>query len=317
EDRCVSFYYQVNRRQFYLDVYVLPEGSNTYERVWELPGPVQKDTWLFAEVDVSEKEIAIAGWIGRRRSRVSVDNIKVSLGTCASLSMCNSNTCANGGTCTGTSQSFTCTCAAGYQGTTCTDIDPCTPNPCENGGTCVPESDGSSSCICAAGFSGSLCDTEDPEIMACSFEDGEQTCSLTQVNYDYFNWIINTNSTSIPSSAPISAYDGDKYMYIDTAGKDVGTYGMLVAHDLPDEVKCLTFNYHMKGAHHYLQIYTADNYTFELQWQKSGDQGNDWNSATFRIRSRFIEVYFVGVVGSYAADLIAIDNVRILRGDCS
>jgi len=66
--------------------------------------------------------------------------------------------------------SFSCECAAGYEGATCaTNIDECSSNPCMNGGACT-DGVASFSCACVDGFSGPSCaevsppppPTEDP-----------------------------------------------------------------------------------------------------------------------------------------------------------
>ncbi|XP_019645304.1 PREDICTED: fibropellin-1-like [Branchiostoma belcheri] len=73
---------------------------------------------------------------------------------------CASNPCQHAGTCTDALNSYTCSCAPGYQGTNCeTDIDECASNPCQNEGTCI-DLVNSYACSCAAGFQGTNCETE-------------------------------------------------------------------------------------------------------------------------------------------------------------
>jgi len=67
---------------------------------------------------------------------------------------CSSAPCMNGATCAynSTTDSYGCTCAAGYTGANCqTNIDDCATNPCTNGGTCL---DGVNkyTCSCPAGY---------------------------------------------------------------------------------------------------------------------------------------------------------------------
>ena len=77
---------------------------------------------------------------------------------------CASSPCLNGGTCADEGDGgFSCTCAAGYSGTTCaTNIDDCITadggSPCLNGGTCT-DGVASYSCSCLAGFTGTNCET--------------------------------------------------------------------------------------------------------------------------------------------------------------
>ena len=63
--------------------------------------------------------------------------------------------------------SFTCNCAAGYDGAFCEiDLEPCEPNPCANGGACT--ADGQEvSCACAAGYAGPSCEqVTDPCVLS-------------------------------------------------------------------------------------------------------------------------------------------------------
>jgi len=77
-------------------------------------------------------------------------------------SACASSPCANGGICFApTSDTFSCSCPAGFSGTTCaTAINPCLATSCQNGGTCHAGSGSSSgtfTCTCAPGFTGLRC----------------------------------------------------------------------------------------------------------------------------------------------------------------
>ena len=68
--------------------------------------------------------------------------------------------CANGGECVDLTQSYSCNCAAGYQGDNCAlETDECRPNnPCQNGGACTDEFL-SFTCVCEPGYGGELCET--------------------------------------------------------------------------------------------------------------------------------------------------------------
>ncbi|CAC5408972.1 unnamed protein product [Mytilus coruscus] len=71
---------------------------------------------------------------------------------------CTPNPCLNGGQCSDDIASYTCSCAAGFKGNNCDqNIDDCTPNPCLNGGQCSDDI-ASYTCSCAAGFKGNNCD---------------------------------------------------------------------------------------------------------------------------------------------------------------
>ncbi|XP_078350169.1 uncharacterized protein LOC144634989 isoform X2 [Oculina patagonica] len=69
--------------------------------------------------------------------------------------------CKNGGACSIAGDSYTCTCAEGFQGPTCeNDVNECaTLKPCQNGGQCK-NTHGSYECTCKPGYTGKDCETE-------------------------------------------------------------------------------------------------------------------------------------------------------------
>ncbi|XP_052076769.1 fibropellin-1-like [Mytilus californianus] len=76
---------------------------------------------------------------------------------------CDPNPCLHGGLCTlsNVNPSYTCSCAAGYEGPNCeTNVDNCDPNPCLHGGLCTLSNvNPSYTCSCAAGYEGPNCET--------------------------------------------------------------------------------------------------------------------------------------------------------------
>jgi len=93
--------------------------------------------------------------------------------TCTLNTACASNPCANGGTCkaSATDNTFSCTCASGYSGTTCsTTVPACFPNPCQNGGTCAGASGSAPySCTCDPTHNG----------LNCTFSSSQFDCATT------------------------------------------------------------------------------------------------------------------------------------------
>ena len=61
----------------------------------------------------------------------------------------------NNGTCTDGVNSFSCTCAPGYTGTTCeVDIDECAGNPCTQPNSECLNLENAHRCVCASGYQG-------------------------------------------------------------------------------------------------------------------------------------------------------------------
>ncbi|KAI6063294.1 Delta and Notch-like epidermal growth factor-related receptor [Aix galericulata] len=81
---------------------------------------------------------------------------------CEEFDACQSQPCQNNATCTDLAQkhdgnNFTCSCLAGFLGTSCEDkIDPCASSPCQNNGTCYADRL-VFSCSCSPGFTGPMC----------------------------------------------------------------------------------------------------------------------------------------------------------------
>lgn len=64
-----------------------------------------------------------------------------------------------------------------------------------------------------------------------------------------------------------------------------------------------------------LQTQNADA-TTTIVASLTGDQGNQWYSTAFEITSNGYEIVFEGVVGPGEEGDIAIDNVKMIEGNC-
>ncbi|XP_071789471.1 uncharacterized protein [Asterias amurensis] len=88
-------------------------------------------------------------------------NMKSSIAA-SSTPPCLSNPCLNGATCLTGTNSYVCSCTAGFTGTNCqtatNPTPPCLSDPCQNGATCLPGTN-SYTCVCDAGFTGINCQT--------------------------------------------------------------------------------------------------------------------------------------------------------------
>lgn len=97
-------------------------------------------------------------WLPPKIALALLSALLVGVGAgCGTTTRCAPDLCKNAGTCTEGTDTFVCTCAAGYDGLTCeNNIDDCSPNPCQNGGACEDGVD-SFTCTCAPGFTGAIC----------------------------------------------------------------------------------------------------------------------------------------------------------------
>ncbi|KAF0311266.1 Neurogenic locus protein delta [Amphibalanus amphitrite] len=74
---------------------------------------------------------------------------------------CARHPCLNGGTCGDTGDNYTCNCPRGWTGHRCeTAAETCSDRPCQNGGTCQMELD-RYQCRCPRGFKGTNCEQRD------------------------------------------------------------------------------------------------------------------------------------------------------------
>ena len=85
-------------------------------------------------------------------------------GSTCSEAICTDQTCGNGGTCVVVDFGFQCLCSAGYTGNECEEDDSdfvrCETTTCHNGGTCEEGFGPGFTCRCQEGFSGSNCSTD-------------------------------------------------------------------------------------------------------------------------------------------------------------
>ncbi|XP_035660370.1 coagulation factor VII-like [Branchiostoma floridae] len=88
------------------------------------------------------------------------------LAECTDIDDCASTPCLNGGVCTDQHNSYSCSCAAGWQGDNC-EISislqvNCASTPCQHGGVCTDVAD-SYTCTCTAGWEGNECEVDKNE----------------------------------------------------------------------------------------------------------------------------------------------------------
>ncbi|XP_021350868.1 MAM and LDL-receptor class A domain-containing protein 1-like isoform X5 [Mizuhopecten yessoensis] len=199
----------------------------------------------------------------------------------------------------------------------------CLAMPCRNGGTCTNDNNAVGFvCTCVAGFTGIMCESPDGSIpVTCTFEDGA-SCFLEQIEagVDMFDWTINQGSTSSPVTGPSSAFEGNKYAFIDASGPRIEYDIAQFYVDLGTNSAqcCLSFAYHMYGFHiGSLEISHLDSQQVMTLWSRAGKQGNNWETASVQIPAMNNgQIYITGVRGDGSSGDIAIDDVELKTGTC-
>ncbi|XP_063741754.1 MAM and LDL-receptor class A domain-containing protein 1 [Eleginops maclovinus] len=157
----------------------------------------------------------------------------------------------------------------------------------------------------------------------CSFEDG--LCVWVQGAEDELDWLSRTGPTETPNTGPAGDHTTStgKYLYIQSSAPSVkGNKALLKSLLLPpagDKGYCFTFWYHMFGAtvgSLKVLLQTADPLKRTLVWQKSGDQGDEWQLVRSHVTEQEVhQVILEATVGGEAGD-IAIDDISLISGPC-
>nr|XP_020490862.1 MAM and LDL-receptor class A domain-containing protein 1-like isoform X1 [Labrus bergylta] len=157
----------------------------------------------------------------------------------------------------------------------------------------------------------------------CSFEHG--LCGWFQGADDELDWLSNSGPTETPNTGPAGDHtNGEgKYLYIKSSKPSVkGNTAQLKSSLLPsagDKGYCFTFWHHMFGAtvgSLRMLLKTADHLKKTLVWQKSGNQGDEWQVVQIHVTLQKVhQVVLEATVGGEAGD-IAIDDMSFISGPC-
>lgn len=141
----------------------------------------------------------------------------------------------------------------------------------------------------------------------------------TQEGSGSYDWARDANGTPSGSTGPGSANDGTYYMYVESSSPNYPSKEFLFQSpefDLGSTPREIMFDYHMYGSNMgtlELQISTDETNWTNL-WSLSGDQGNQWSSATISLASytnQNVFFRFRGVTGSSYRGDMAIDKVTV------
>lgn len=190
-------------------------------------------------------------------------------------------------------------------------IDTCTVN-----GVVLPGNPVGPITVCLPGYNNMLNTAPISE----SFEDcgGAGLSPLwTQSSMDDLDWIQSNTPTGSGGTGASSANDGNDYIYIETSGPAAGSNAILESSWIDVtalSIAALRFDYHMwGGTMGTLDVEVTTDTVWTSIWSLSGDQGNQWTTATASLAGLgdTIKIRFNGASGgSYQSD-ISIDHFRV------
>ncbi|CAM1358651.1 trypsin-like peptidase domain-containing protein [Tenacibaculum xiamenense] len=146
--------------------------------------------------------------------------------------------------------------------------------------------------------------------------------SWKQSTSDDFNWATRSGSTPSRNTGPSSANAGSYYLYVESSSPNYPSKSAIVTSpcfDLSQVTSAsFTFDYHMYGASGMgnlkLEASTDKGATWTSVWQKSGNQGNSWSSASVNLNSYAgsqVKLRFNGTTGSTWQGDMAIDKLGL------
>ena len=156
-----------------------------------------------------------------------------------------------------------------------------------------------------------------------SFESG--LGDTEQQSGDDLDWTRNSSTTPSSNTGPTAASDGSYYMFIESSSPnnpDKVANLLLPAFNFSGvSSSALDFEYHMFGSSMgtlNIQVSTNDGANWNTEWTKSGDQGNNWLSASVDLSSYInqsnVKIRFNAITGSGYTSDICIDNISLTSG---
>ncbi|XP_077868508.1 MAM and LDL-receptor class A domain-containing protein 1-like [Saccoglossus kowalevskii] len=159
--------------------------------------------------------------------------------------------------------------------------------------------------------------------MSCTFE--SSMCGWTDANDDDFDWIRQQSKTGTGYTGPSGDHtigENGWFIYIDnTFDIERGAKARIISPEVTftaDESQCLTFWYHMHGAHiECLNFYLADtNDLGDVIWTRRGTQGNEWKKVQITLSANGQKnIVFEAIQGIIQGD-IALDDIMLEDGNC-
>lgn len=139
---------------------------------------------------------------------------------------------------------------------------------------------------------------------------------------DDFDWLVNKGATSTPNTGPLADVTGNgNYIYLESSGTACRNGNQAVLQSNCLTVKSsgdtcdLSFYYSMYGVHVNelrLEISVDGGLSWELLWQKNGDQGPGWHKAFVGLApydGQLAQLRFTGIGGNGFRGDIALDEI--------
>jgi Zn-dependent metalloprotease/chitodextrinase len=157
-------------------------------------------------------------------------------------------------------------------------------------------------------------------------ESFENTLGLwSQASDDDFDWTVKTGSTPSSNTGPSSADNGSYYVYMESSSPNYSTKRAILNSpciDLTGQTQAIiTFKYHMYGASTMgslaLEASTDNGASWTNIWNKSGNQGNSWLTASVDLAPYIgatVKLRFNGVTGTTWKGDMAIDAFSVSSG---
>ncbi|WP_281986108.1 reprolysin-like metallopeptidase [Aquimarina aggregata] len=148
----------------------------------------------------------------------------------------------------------------------------------------------------------------------------------TQATNDDINWTIDSGGTPSNGTGPSSASQGTYYLYIEASGNGNGYPNKRAIVNSPcfdlnsASQATFTFKYHMFGnsiGTLNLEASKDNGATWTSVWNKSGNQGNTWQSASVNLASYTgsgVQLRFNGVTSTSWSGDITIDDISLTTG---
>ncbi|XP_035827621.1 MAM and LDL-receptor class A domain-containing protein 1-like [Aplysia californica] len=162
--------------------------------------------------------------------------------------------------------------------------------------------------------------TFSPSPYDCDFEN--DICTWTKDSTADSNWIRAQGPTGSTGTGPtVDHTKGNRqgwYMYMEASTMSPNETSRLLSHSIGAGPRCLHFYYNMYGFYiNKLNVYIQQNNNKKLVFNRQGNQGPSWKSASVQINpTGQYKIVFEAVRGmSYEGD-IAIDDIAVPSGPC-